>query len=370
MSDQKNFNVGVVGYGMSAKVFHIPFIKLTEGLTLHSIVQRSPKPNDSAPHDYPDIHHHTSVDTLVADPALDLVVISTTPDTHYAFVKQALEAGKHVLVEKPFVPTSAQAVELADLARTKGKLLCVYQNRRWDGDFVTLRRLLEVGELGRVWEFETHFDRHRAAHPTNWKASMTMSQGGGVVYDLGTHLVDQVYVLFGKPSTVSAKFVRQREGRLVSGVNGIEDEPDSVNAVLSYADSGLLVHVRIGVLSVEAEQPRFWVRGSEGTYRKTGLDTQEDQLKAGMTGTEKEFGRDEKPGRLAKLSAEGKAQEVAYPNIDPPATYLQLYRGLAAALRSGKEEDCPVPAAQAAEVLKIIEAMRESAKTGKDVVPA
>lgn len=364
------------GHSMSAKVFHIPFIKLTDGLVLHSIVQRSPSDTNSAPRDHPSVKHQTSVDDLVADPEVGLVVVTTTPDSHHAIAKQALEAGKHVLVEKPFVPTSALADELAALARQRGLVLCVYQNRRWDADFVTLRKLIDDGELGRVYELNAHFDRHRAARPTNWKTSLPMDRGGGVLFDLGTHLLDQVYVLFGMPSTVSAKFVSQRDGRLVSGAGGLDDEPDSIDALLAYADAGLLVHVRAGVLSVEVEQPRFWARGSRGSYRKTGLDRQEDQLKAGMVGTEADFGRDppsspsHRPGRLARVADDGSVSEVDWPNVEPPPTYFEFYRRLAAALRTGKEEDVPVPASQAADVLRIIEAVRESVKTGKDVVPA
>ncbi|KAL8404287.1 hypothetical protein RB594_009226 [Gaeumannomyces avenae] len=369
----KIFNVGVVGYGMSAKVFHIPFIKLTDGLILHSIVQWSPSDANSAPKDHPSVKHQTSVDALLADPEVDMVVITTTPDSHHAIAKQALEAGKHVLVEKPFVPASALADELATLASQRGLVLCVYQNRRWDADFTTLKKLIDDGELGRVYELNTHFDRHRAARPTNWKASLPMDRGGGVVFDLGTHLLDQVYVLFGKPSAVSAKFVSQRDGRIVLGAGGLDDEPDSIDALLTYADAGVLVHVRAGVLSAEVDQPRFWARGSRGTYRKTGLDRQEDQLKAGMVGTETDFGRDPAScpaGRLAHVADDGSVSEIDWPNVEPPPTYFEFYRRLAAALRTGREEDVPVPASQAADVLRIIEAMRESAKTGRDVAPA
>ncbi|KAL8289002.1 hypothetical protein RB600_004443 [Gaeumannomyces tritici] len=302
-----------------------------------------------------------------------MVVITTTPDSHHAITKQALEAGKHVLVEKPFVPASALADELATLASQRGLVLCVYQNRRWDADFTTLKKLIDDGELGRVYELNTHFDRHRAARPTNWKASLPMDRGGGVVFDLGTHLLDQVYVLLGKPSAVSAKFVSQRDGRIVSGAGGLDDEPDSIDALLTYADAGVLVHVRAGVLSAEVDQPRFWARGSRGTYRKTGLDRQEDQLKAGMVGTEADFGRDPAScpaGRLARVADDGSVSEVDWPNTEPPPTYFEFYRRLAAALRTGREEDVPVPAGQAADVLRIIEAMRESAKTGRDVAPA
>ncbi|KAK3308322.1 uncharacterized protein B0T15DRAFT_105166 [Chaetomium strumarium] len=373
MATQKQFNVGIVGYGLSAKVFHIPFIALTPSLKLHSIVQRSPSPgSNSAPEDHPSpaVKHHTSLEPLLADADVHVVVLCTPPNTHYGFARAALEAGKHVLVEKPFVPTSAEADALAALARERGRVLCVYQNRRWDSDFLTVRRLMEEGVLGRVVEFETHFDRLRpnppAAASLTWKASMGMDQGGGPLYDLGTHLLDQVFVLFGMPSAVYGKFVRQREGRLVKGSS--DDEPDSVTAVLSYADTGLVVQVRIGVVSVETRQMRFWVRGSKGSYHKTGLDPQEDQLRAGGKATDARFGREdeEKYGFVCLLRDDGTVERKVCPTVEPE-TYVKFYELFAKAVESGKEEDVPVPATQAAQVLRIIEAVRESAKTGREV---
>ncbi|KAG7289369.1 hypothetical protein NEMBOFW57_005736 [Staphylotrichum longicolle] len=372
MTPPKQFNVGIVGYGLSAKVFHIPFIALTPSLKLHSILQRSPSPASSAPADHPDVNHHTDFSTFLADADLDVVILCTPPNTHFNFASAALEAGKHVLVEKPFVPTAAEADALADLARAKGRVLCVYQNRRWDSDFLTVQRLIGEGTLGRVVEFETHFDRLRIAAPpaSGWKGGMGMKDGGGVLFDLGTHLLDQVLVLFGMPSGVFAKFVRQRDGKMVKGVEGTEDEPDSVTAVLSYEETGVVVYVRIGVVSVESKQVRFWVRGSKGSYHKTGLDPQENQLRGGAKATDAEFGREgeESFGRLCLLAEDGAVLDRVCPTVEP-ATYLKFYELFAKSVESGKEEDVPVPATQAAQVLRIIEAVRESAKTGREVAP-
>ncbi|KAI1870609.1 uncharacterized protein JN550_005152 [Neoarthrinium moseri] len=376
MASSKTFNVGVVGYGMSAKVFHIPFIKATPSFRLHSILQRSPKPSDSAPADYPDLQHFTTYDSFLADSALDLVVLTTTPPTHFDLASQALKAGKHVLVEKPFVPTAAEADQLVALAREHGRLLCVYQNRRWDADYVTASKLIKEGTLGRIVEFETHFDRYKAEKPTNWKGTVSTNDGNGAIYDLGTHLIDQVYALFGKPRSVFAKFASQRDGKLPGcRVKVHEDETDSVTAQLFY-DDGLVALVRIGVLSVEQEQPRFWIRGSKGSYRKNNLDPQEDQLKAfnegkkgGLKPDDEAFGVEPASwvGKLNTLGPDGKTgQEQNYPTVKPP-TYREFYGRLAAALASGKEEDVPVPAAQASQVLKIIEAVRESNRDGREV---
>lgn len=364
----KVFNVSVIGYGLSAKVFHIPFVAATKNLKLHSILQRKPSEGNSAPEDHPEVKHYTSFDSLLQDSEIDLVVLSTPPNTHFEQAKQVIESGKHVLVEKPFVPTSAEAEELAKLAKEKNKLLCVYQNRRWDADFLTVQHLLQEGKLGRVYEFDTHFDRYKPDAPTNWKSTLTMADGNGAIYDLGTHLLDQVYVLFGKPTAAYGRFINQREGRLVSGVGGVENEPDSIYATLSYADKGLLVHVRIGVLSAESKQPRFWIRGSKGSYHKTGLDAQEPQLKAGMRIGDAGFGVDGAAynGTLEVVQEDGEVQDFTFPNVEPQ-TYLRFYEILAKALASGRQEDLPVPAQEAAEVLKIVEAIQESARTGKEV---
>ncbi|KAK3366197.1 hypothetical protein B0T24DRAFT_638223 [Lasiosphaeria ovina] len=369
MTGPKQFNVGIIGYGLSAKVFHIPFVALTETLVLHSIVQRSPEAGNSAPADFPELVHHTSAAALLADAAVDVVIVSTPPQTHFALARDALRAGKHVLVEKPFVPTAAEADELAALAREIGRVLCVYQNRRWDSDFLTIQQLLRDGALGRVVEFETHFDRLRPDRPTTWKGTLGMDAGGGVLYDLGTHLLDQVFVLFGMPSSVSAKFINQRDGRLVSGV-GADEQPDSISTVLSYAATGTLVHVRSAVVSVEARQLRFWVRGSKASYHKTGLDPQEDQLRAGGKATDAGFGKEDESryGRLSVVGDGGQVEDRVCPTVEPE-TYRRFYDMFAKAVASGSEDDVPVPATQAAQVLRIIEAVRESARTGRDVAP-
>jgi predicted dehydrogenase len=359
---------------MSAKIFHIPFIATTPTLELAAIVQRSPTPTNSAPADHPGLQHHTSPEALFASPGIDVVILCTPPPTHHALALAALQAGKHVLLEKPAVPSAAQAHALFALARSRGRLLCVYQNRRYDGDFLTLRRLVAGGALGRVVELNTHFDRHRPDPPTNWKAGLRMDQGGGAVYDLGVHLLDQVFVLFGMPSGVQAKFVAARRGKVVRSDDDDDDDdgddgPDGLDALLSYDGTGTLVHVRVGVMSVAARQPRFWVRGTKGSYEKRGMDPQEDQLKAGMQVTDAGFGREtEGAGVLDVLRQDGKGvEQKRWPNLDPPETYSAFYRAFAKALETGKEEDLPVRGEDVVAVLKIVEAIRESARTGHEV---
>lgn len=349
---------------LSAKVFHIPFIISTPNLKLHSIVQRSPKANDSAPADYPALKHYTNSDALIADPDVDVVVVTTPPDNHFDLTKKALEAGKHVLTEKPFVPTSAEAQKLADIAKQTGKLICVYQNRRWDADFLLAKHLIQQGKLGRIVEYNTHFDRYRADAPTNWKGQLGVSGGGSALFDLGTHLIDQAYVLFGLPQSVRGRLLNQREGRAEF------ETPDAVSAQLFY-DNGLLVNVNISALSAEVNQLRYWIRGTKGSFRKFHLDPQEDQLRAGGKPTDAGYGIESTANSTltAVDEATGKASEVPVPELEPE-TYRAFYSQFAKAVVSGKAEDIPVKAEQARDVLRIIEGVLESAKTGKDAILA
>jgi predicted dehydrogenase len=296
---------------------------------------------------------------MIADPALSIIAITTTPETHFPFAKAALEAGKHVIVEKPFVPTSAEAQQLIDISTKTGKLICVYQNRRWDSDFLTVKKLVKDDTLGRIVEFNTHFDRYKPVKPTNWKGSLGMADAGGVVYDLGTHLLDQCFVLFGMPKTVTAFFENQRD-------DGSE-EPDAITVMLGYGKGGPLVTAKAGIMCVEEEQLRYWVRGTKGSFRKLNLDVQEDQLKAGMKPWDEDFGVESESasGRLVVLE-EGKPKGSVLRNVTPE-TYASLYDGFKKAIDGGGEEEVPVKATEARDVLKIIEAAKESAKTGKSV---
>ena len=186
----KRYNIGVIGYGLSAKVFHIPLVTVVPEFKLYAIVQRSPTADNDATKDHPGVKACRTVDELFADKEVDVVVVTTHPATHHELTTRALQAGKHVIVEKPFTVNVAEAEDLCRVSKECGKWVCVYQNRRWDGDFATVGKLVHGGALGRVSEFETHFDRHRPEVQTgSWKMDEV---GGGVVWDLGSHLLDQV----------------------------------------------------------------------------------------------------------------------------------------------------------------------------------
>lgn len=284
------FNVAVIGYGLSAKVFHIPLIQaIPESFTLYGIVQRSPKPGDDASKDHPQLSktwHNT--DDMLLDPEVDVVIVTSIPSAHFSHVKSALEAGKHVVVEKPFVPTAAEAHTLIALAKKAGKLLSVYQNRRWDVDYLTLKELLASGRLGDVAEFETHFDKfapQTRTKPSSWKGREDLS-GGGALFNLGSHLLDQVYTLFGAPASVTAIVGIQE--RRVSGT-----PPDAFTLLLQYENEGgnMLVTAKASVISPMQEQLRYWVRGSKGSYKKCFFDPQEDQIRLhGMKLNDEGFG--------------------------------------------------------------------------------
>ncbi|KAI9710816.1 MAG: hypothetical protein M1812_007364 [Candelaria pacifica] len=351
----KTYNVGIIGYGLSAKIFHLPFIlALPSDFNFYAVVQRNPQPDNDAEKDHPNIKSYRSSEELVNDEKIDVVVVTTGPETHYKLTALALKAGKHVVVEKPFTPTSKEADELVALAKEHNRLLTVYQNRRWDSDFLTLSHLIKNESLGRIVEFETHFDRHRPEiPPATWKT--TTGPTGGAVYDLGTHLIDQVVVTFGLPKRITGFVGAQRQG----DTGGYED---SCTVLMHYED-GLLATVKAGVVSPEVNQLRYWVKGEKGSFKKFHLDCQEDQLKEGLRPGDKDYGiePDDHHGILS-TSQTGKITQEIYPTVKPP-TYVEYYRQFAKAL-SG-EGEVPVKGEDASAVIRLIELARESSKIGR-----
>ena len=258
-----------------------------------------------------------------------------------------------VIVEKPFTPTSQEAQELIDLSKKQDRLLTVYQNRRWDSDFLTLSKYIKNGSLGRVVEFESHFDRYRPDPPKgSWKLAQP---AGAVIYDLGTHLMDQVVHLYGLPKRITGILLNQREQ------NPSEFE-DSCTILLHY--DGVLVTVKAGVVSPEVKQLRYWVRGDKGSFKKYHLDCQEDQLKAGMKPGDNGYGMEpkERYGVLNRVRA-GKIESEVVPTVEP-ATYAEFYRKFARAL-GGDNSQLPVDPATAASVIRLVELAKESSKQGR-----
>jgi scyllo-inositol 2-dehydrogenase (NADP+) len=260
-----DIGVAVVGFGLAGQVFHAPFVSAVPGLKLEAIVQRK---GDAAGKAYPTARILRSFEEALGDASVQLIVVGTPNETHFPLAKLALLAGKHVVVDKPFAGTSEEAKELAELAKKKGLILAPFHNRRWDGDFLTVRKLLAEEAVGRLVTFESHFDRFRPMPRENtWKEGA--SSVNGLLFDLGPHLVDQALTLFGVPDGITASVRKDRD------VTGIEDAFD---ITLEYPR--LRVHCRSSMLACDAA-PRFLLHGTKGSFKKWGLDPQEPALLGG-----------------------------------------------------------------------------------------
>ena len=262
---ETTINVGLIGFGFAGRTFHAPFIAGVPGLRLAAILQRH---GDDAAQAYPDARLVRSLPEMLAMDSIALVVVATPNDSHCSLAKESLLAGRDVVIDKPFAPTYAEAAEVAALAESRGRLLSVYQNRRWDGDFKALQRLIASGELGRAVSYESHFDRFRP-QPRAGAWRELAGPGTGVLFDLGPHLIDQALTLFGPPQAVSADVRVEREGAVVD---------DAFDITLVYP--GLRAHLRASML---ASRPgaHFVVHGTKASFVKYGLDPQEDALKRG-----------------------------------------------------------------------------------------
>lgn len=336
----------LVGFGDSARYLHAPFLLAHGGFAISDVLERS---KNRAAAQYPDSRTHRTLDALLAEPGVELVVISTPNDTHVPYVRQALEAGRHVVVEKPFAPTAAEARQLTELAKQQNRVLTVYQNRRWDSDFQTVRRVLNSGELGELKHYEAHFDRYKPVlNPKKWKE--TPSPGSGILYDLGSHILDQALVLFGTPETIYAEIGTQRAG---------SDIDDSFHLRLGY---GPLTVVLRASLLVREPGPRYVLHGTRGTFRKPGIDIQEDQLKAGMTPLNPAFGRE--PDALrGELVAEVGGQTLRGTIESVPGNWLPFYESVYAAIR--ESGSVAVQPEEVLTQLRLIELAFESAREGR-----
>jgi len=286
-------DVGLVGFGLAGRSFHAPVIHAVSGLRLAAIVQRS---GDQAAHLYPDARIVRSVEELLAIAHIRLVVIATPNDTHCRIARQCLDAGRDVVVDKPLAPTLDEALELAKFARGRGRLLTVYHNRRFDGDFQAVRQLVGSGRLGRTVRFESNYDRFRPRLKANAWRERT-GKGTGVFMDLAPHLVDHALVLFGLPEAVTADLRIEREQAIVD---------DSFDLTLHYGD-GLRALLRASMLA-PVTRPRFILHGTGGAYVKHAFDVQEPILRAGRIPWNEmpsEADQEANSGVLTLVNAEG-----------------------------------------------------------------
>ncbi|TGX52440.1 oxidoreductase [Sphingomonas gei] len=329
---------GLIGYGLGGMAFHAPLIDAVPELELAAIVtSRAALVHER----YPQVQVVPDVATLLADPTIELVVVSTPNDTHFSLAKAALEAGKHVVVDKPFANTVAEAEALTALAEAQGKVLSVFHNRRWDSDFLTLRTLLDQGSLGDITLYEARWDRFRPGLRGNWHEDA--GPGGGNLIDLGPHLIDQALALFGPPEWVTGDLIAQRQGSLVDDYFELTLHYGRMRAVLSSASI------------VPAPRPRFAVHGTLASFVKHGLDPQEAQLRAGMRADDRGSGVEEPAQHGVLIASDGTRRPVPSERGD----YRRFYSGVAQAVAERRPP--PVSPTDALGVLRIIELARQSA---------
>ncbi len=358
----REIGVGVIGFGLGGRVFHAPFVSAVPGLKLVSILQRK---GDEAAKAYSSARIDRSLDDLLADKSIELVVVSTPNETHFPLAKRALEAGKHVVIDKPFTAASAEALALIELARQKGLLVIPFHNRRWDGDFLTVRKLLVENAVGRLVTFESHFDRFRPTPRENtWKEEG--NPANGMLFDLGPHLVDQALFLFGAPAAITGSVRADRDQ------TAIEDAFDITLHYPAANGKGLLVHCRTSYLAC-INAPRFLLHGTKGSFVKQGLDPQEPALVGGAKVPRLQPGSPESDAWLEEKESAWGRLAVA-PNPAEPTILVERqirtepgdYRNFYANVRDAILGTTPliVTAEAGYQVAKLLELARESSAKG------
>lgn len=334
-------NVGLVSFGMSGMVFHAPFLSTNPGFNLSKILERTPKGSNRI---YPEAEVVSHFEDLLNDADIELVVVNTPDHTHYDLTKQSLLNGKHVIVEKPFTLTSVEGAELIDLANKRGLVLTVFQNRRWDGDFMTVSKVIQDGLLGRLIEYESHFDRFRNyIQSGTWKEDASL--GTGNIYNLGSHMIDQVLILFGMPQKVYADLQVRRDNSLVNDYYDLHLYYPGFKAILKSS------------YLVREPGPRYILHGTMGSFIKHGIDPQEELLKKGEVPMGKEWGmEDEQFWGTVNTEITGKTVVNKIETIS--GNYHAFYDNVYFAIREGKE--LAVKPREALDVIRIIEAAKQS----------
>ncbi|NYS78465.1 oxidoreductase [Halomonas glaciei] len=334
-------NVGLVGYGFASQTFHAPLIQASEGLDLVAVSSSDAAKVQAS---LPSVEVEAQALALCKRSDIDLIVIPTPNDTHFSLAKAALSAGKHVVVDKPFTVTLSEGKLLKKLADEKECLLSVFHNRRWDSDFLTVKALLEAGTLGRLVNFESHFDRFRPEVRDRWREKAT--PGGGIWYDLGPHLLDQACELFGMPQAILLELDALRDD---------SQADDDFLVLLDY--EGFRVTLAAGTL-VADPTPRFRIHGTQGSFVKYGLDPQEDRLKAGEVPAP-QWGEDSQHGTLTLREGEGENAPLIRRELPTlPGDYLAYYQGITAAIRD--KAPLPVSVDDALRSMALLEAGLDS----------
>lgn len=348
VNEQSIIKVGLASYGMSGMVFHAPFLVRTPGFQLTHVLERS---SQKSRQHFPDAEIVRSFEALLENPSIELVIVNTPNALHFEMTRQALLAGKHVVVEKPFTVTYQEANSLIQLAKEKQLVLTVFQNRRWDGDFMTVQKIVEQQLLGRLVEYEAHYDRYvTEIRSESWKE--TDLPGSGILYNLGSHMIDQALVLFGKPRAVTADIGARRKG---------SDVDDYYNIILHYPD--LKVNLKSSYL-VRELGPRYMLHGTTGSFVKYGIDPQEEALKVGKFPEGDDWGK-EPDTDWGKLNAEINGFNYVGKIETLPGNYSAFYQNLYDAIRYGKP--LAVKPEEAADVIHLIELIIKSNKEGRTV---
>ncbi|GAB2964854.1 Gfo/Idh/MocA family oxidoreductase [Hymenobacter coalescens] len=312
---------GLLAYGMSGQIFHAPFVAAHPAFALRAVVERSRK---QAQERYPSVVSYDSVADLLADAAIELVVVNTPNDSHVALARQALQAGKHVLLEKPVATSVADLEELLQLARTVNRQLFAYQNRRWDSDFLSVRQVLDSGQLGPLVEATFRFDRYKLALHHKLFKEQPETPGSGLLFDLGPHILDQALSLFGPPARIRRTRGRFRPGSQVD---------DYFHLQLLYPEGPLVTLA--GGLVIAEPLPSYVLHGTQGSYLKPRADVQEAQLNAALSPRDAAYGVEpaESAGQLTVVGADGQRITSGVPA--PKGDYLHLFEAVYQSLRHG-----------------------------------
>ncbi|RUR65913.1 oxidoreductase [Variovorax guangxiensis] len=342
---------GLVGYGFAGQAFHAPVLSAVPGLELAAVASSQPHKVHA---DWPGVAVVPDVAALVARSDIDLIVVATPNAQHHPVAKAALEAGKHVVVDKPFTLDVVEARELELLSKRNDRLLAVYQNRRFDSDYLTLKDVLASGELGRPVYLESHFDRFRPEVKERWREQAV--PGSGLWVDLGSHLVDQAVQLFGRPDTIQLDTAVLRDGAVVE---------DYFHAVLRY-ESGPHAPLRVVLHSTSLAAhaaPRYIVHGTLGSYVKHGVDTQEDALRAGQRPPAVGWGDDPLDGQLSLAGPGGIFTKRSIPTR--AGNYVDYYAAVRDAILGHGPN--PVPPDQAVALMELLDLGRQSALEGRAI---
>lgn len=337
----------IASFGMSGQVFHGPSLKVNSNFKVTAILERSKELSKKL---FPDALIVRSYEDLLKSD-VELIIINTPDILHFEMGRMALEAGKHIVVEKPFTLLKKQALRLIELAKEKERLIMVYQNRRWDGDFLTVQKVMNEAKYGRLIEFESHFDRYRTfIAPNTWKEEG--DEYAGVLYNLGSHMVDQVYVLFGMPKAITAHLKIVRDAGVVTDYYDIRLEYEKHSALIKCS------------YLVKDPGPRYTIHGEYGTFKKWGIDPQEELLKAGNLPQGDDWGT-EPPEEWGTYVYEEDGEEYEELVETVPGNYNAFYENVFKALR--ENEPFPVKPEEVANVLGILEACIESSKEKRTI---